>query len=198
MRDVPYSDFTVEQEQYVRRLALRLVHWRKSNSIDCDDLISVARTRWWQYCLRHKESMPHNENQDTSEEWIMIAFRQQVKFAMRDTLRDSSPVKVTRSYQAKMKAYETPYTVDLEHAINIRAGDEVSDSELWQDVVVSIQQLSQRDQIILSLFVEQGYTFTEISCAMDLSVSTISRAYQRALQTIKNNVKENRIARKKS
>ncbi|MCI0183486.1 RNA polymerase sigma factor [Sulfoacidibacillus ferrooxidans] len=196
MEDGAYSELTADQEWYVKRLAHRLIQWRKSGSVDTDDLISAARTRWWQYCMRHQDHSTTLNDQE-QQEWLIIAFRQQVKFAMRDILRASTPVKVTRSYQAKMKAYESPYSVDLEHAINVRAGDEVANSELWFDVVASIQQLPQRDQIILSLFIEQGYNFTEISYAMDLSVSTVSRAYQRSLQIIKNNVEENRNTRKK-
>ncbi|WP_245926334.1 RNA polymerase sigma factor [Sulfoacidibacillus thermotolerans] len=193
-----FSDLTPEQMLYIKRLAHRLIQWRKSGSVDVDDLISAARTRWWKYCLRHPELADGVKGDEPSKDWVMIAFRQQVKYAMRDVLRDSSPVKVTRTYQAKIKAYETPYSVSLEHAINIRAGEEVADHDLWLDVISSIRQLSQRDQIILSLYAEQGYSFTEIAYALDLSVSTVSRAYQRTIELIKKNVEENRTSRKKT
>ncbi len=184
-----YTNLTPEQQAYIRRLANRLVRLRKSSSIDADDLASAAAIRWWRHCLR----VPEGIDPSLSE----ISFRQQVKFAMRDVLRESAPVKTTRAYQAKLKAYETPYTVSLDHAIDISAGEEHPDLELWLDVVAGVNRLAPREQTILSLAVEYGYSFTEIAYAMDVSVSTITRAYHRALQSIRENLSDSQKARKK-
>lgn len=175
-----YEEMTEEQRIYMRRLALRLVRNRKSASIDEDDLMSAAAMRWWQFCIQHPDlsDLPP----------LDILFRQQVKFAMRDVIRSSAPVKVTRAYQAKLQAYETPYTVDLDHAFDVQAGDEHEDYDTWLDVVTSIKNLSPREQIILSLHAERDYTFTEIAFVLDVSVSTVTRSYQHAIDKIKKDL----------
>lgn len=184
------SEFEVSKEQsdYIKRLATRLIKWRKSAAIDADDLVSAASMRWWQFLVRN----PDLQADDTD-----LLFRQQVKFAMRDQIRASSPVKVTRTYQAKLKAYEQPYTVNIESTLDIRAGDDFEYTDDLIDVLSSIQKLPERDQLILSLSVDQGYSFTEIAYVLDVSVSTVTRAYQKAIDTLKKNLQLSQIARKK-
>ena len=171
----------------MKRLANRLIKWRKSAAIDADDLIAAASLRWWQFIVR---------NADLQTEDLDLLFRQQVKFAMRDQIRDSSPVKVTRTYQAKLKAYEHPYTVNIESTLDIRAGDDFEFTDELMDVLSSIQKLPERDQLILSLSIDQGYSFTEIAYVLEVSVSTVTRAYQKALDTIKKNLKVSQSPRK--
>lgn len=187
--EYPESDFTPDQLAYLKRLARRLAGLRKSASIDADDLVSAAALRWWQFCLRSGVSCACDSDD--------ILFRQQSKYGMRDALRDSAPVKVTRTDQAKLRAYEAPYTVTLDHAIDLSAGDLHDDHELWMDVVLALQQLDRRDQTIISLFVEHGYTFTEIAYAMDVSVSTVTRAYRQGLDTVKKKLLGIKQERKK-
>ncbi len=187
--EYPANDFTPEQMSYLKRLAIRLAGLRKSAAIDADDLVGAAALRWWQFCLRQGLSCACDAND--------ILFRQQSKYGMRDALRDSSPVKVTRTEQAKLRAYETPYTVDLEHAVNLSAGVVYEDHELWMDVIHALQQLEDRERLIISLFVEHGYTFTEIAYAMDVSISTVTRAYHQALDKVKKNLLGVRKLRKK-
>ena len=174
------EDLTVDQIQYIKRLANRLVQFRRSASIDADDLIAAAHMRWWGFRLRNHEEITGIP--------VDVLFRQQVKFAMRDVIRDSSPVRVTRTYQAQLQAYEQPYTVSLDHLIDVQAGGEPIDKELWMDVTAGIGKLSQRDQIILSLSVEQGYSFTEIAYVMDVSVSTVTRAYHKAIDFLRKDI----------
>ncbi len=187
--DYPEREFTPGQLAYLKRLARRLAGLRRSAAIDEDDLVGAAALRWWQFCLRNGATCACDSND--------ILFRQQCKFGMRDALRDSAPVKVTRTDQAKLRAYETPYTVTLDHAIDLSAGDLHDDHELWMDVVQALQQLDQRDQTIISLFVEHGYTFTEIAYAMDVSVSTVTRAYRKGLDTVKKKLLGIKQERKK-
>lgn len=181
-------DVTPEQMQYMRKLASRLVRLRKSSAIDADDLVAAASLRWWQFRLR---------NTSVELDEMDLLFRQQVKFAMRDQIRDSAPVKVTRTYQAKLKAYEQPYTVNIDSELDIRAGDDFAHTEIMIDVLSAIQKLPERDQIILSLSIDQGFSFTEIAYVLDVSVSTVTRAYQKSLATLKNNLQDLQSARKK-
>ena len=182
-------EVTNEQMEYMKRLARRLIQWRKSASIDADDLISAASMRWWQFLMRNPDLK--NDNAVTD-----LIFRQQVKFAMRDQIRDSSPVKVTRTYQAKLQAYQQHYTVDIESTLDIRAGDDFEYTDELIDVLSSIQKLPERDQIILSLSIDQGYSFTEIAYVLDVSVSTVTRAYQKSIDILKKNLHDLQIARK--
>lgn len=183
---MPEYELSNEQMNYMKRLASRLIQWRKSAVIDADDLISAASVRWWQFLMRNPDMT--NEFAETS-----IIFRQQVKFAMRDQIRASSPLKVTRSYQAKLQAYEKPYTVNIDSEFDIRAGDDFAYTDFMLDTLAAIQKLSERDQIILSLFIEQGYSFTEIAYVFDVSVSTITRAYHKAIETIKNDLQNTSV-----
>nr|NNM89959.1 sigma-70 family RNA polymerase sigma factor [Bacilli bacterium] len=168
------------QHHYIKRLAERLIRFRRSASIDVDDLISVAETRWWHYCIK----TPGID--DTSI--IDTLFRQQIKFAMRDSLRDSSPVKVTRTYQAQLKAYERPFTVEIDHAIDISAGEAHRDAELWMDLTQLIKKLPEREQIVLNLYHIEGFNFSEIAYALDVAVSTVTRMHQHALETLRKNL----------
>lgn len=178
------EELTSDQEKFVLRLANRLIQFRRSASIDVDDLIAAARMRWWQFLLTHAESMLEIPSD--------ILFRQQVKFAMRDVIRESSPVKVTRAYRAKISAYERPYTVSIEHVIDVQAGDTHEDTELWLDVLASIQKLPIRDQMILSLIVERDHSFSDIAYLMDVSVSTVTRAYHKAIEAIRTDLAKDR------
>lgn len=190
--DLGYIDPTAEQTRYAERLARRLVRLRKSAAVDADDLISSASLRWWQFCLR-------NDHLDPAQDNIDMLYRQQVKFAMRDTLRESEPVKITRTDRAKLKAYETPYTVSLEPAAEwMIPGDEPLDRELWMDVRAILERLSERDRLVLFLSAHHGYSFTEIAYALDTAVSTVTRAYHRSIDFIKKNVGQADPARKKS
>lgn len=165
----------------MRRLANRYVQYRKSASIDAADLASAAQIRWWQFTSRNVEL--------SDERTIQICFYQQVKGAMRDLVRASSPVKVTRTMQAQIQAYQRPYTVDMDHVLDLRAGDDVPfDKELWMDVMDSLKRLPEREQIILSLYFIHGYSYTEIAEVFEVSVSTITRAYQKALSAVKRDV----------
>lgn len=173
--------FTPDQARYVQRLAKRYVSYRKSSSVDVDDLVSAAQIRWWQFTARNLECLDERTTQ--------ICFYQQVKGAVRDVIRNSAPVKVTRTMQAQMKAYQNPYTVDIEHALDIHAGDDMPmDRELWMDVVASLKRLPEREQIILSLYFIDGYSYSEIAEIFEVSVSTITRAYRKALDLIRQDV----------
>ena len=183
------AGLTEERIHYIRRLAYRYVRLRRSAAIDEDDLVSAASLRWWQFTVTRLHAF------DTVPEEVL--FRQQIKFAMRDTIRESEPVKVTRTQRSKLKAYEMPYSVDIEHVINISAGEEHTDPELWLDVVNSLQTLSVKEQTVLSLSVMHGYTFTEIAYAMNVSVSTVTRQYQNALEKIKKDLQGVKQTRKK-
>ncbi|MCY0870255.1 MAG: hypothetical protein OWT27_06660 [Firmicutes bacterium] len=174
------DDLTDQQQMYIRRLARRLIGLRKSGAVDVDDLMSAAAARWWHFCIQHPE-YPVDGDCD-------IVFREQVKFAMRDILRTSYPVKITRADQAKLAAYETISSVSLEHAAGLEAIPEFEDYDLWLDVVAALQRLSEREQMILSLHIDRGLTFTEIAYAMQIAVSTATRSYQGALQKIKKDL----------
>lgn len=182
-------ELTQEQTRYIQRLANRYVQYRKSGSIDQQDLISAANLRWWQFCRKNPEL--------TDERTIQICFYQQTKGAMRDVVRDSSPVKVTRTMQAKLQAYQRPYTVPVEHAIDFHAGDDSHDRDQWMDILDSLRKLSEREQIILSLYFEKGYSYTEIAEIFEVSVSTITRTYQKAIVRLKNDLAEPALSAKK-
>ncbi|QQE78119.1 sigma-70 family RNA polymerase sigma factor [Alicyclobacillus sp. SO9] len=173
-------DWSEEEAQYVERLATRYTQYRKSAAIDRDDLKSAAMIRWWRFRTRHPEVVDEKTRQ--------ICFYQQVKGAMRDVVRDSAPVKVTRTMQAKMKAYQRPSTVTLDHVIDVRAVDTEHDRELWMDVLNELRRLPEREQLILSLYFEQGLNFTEIAQVLDVSVSTVTRAYQKSIDTLRKNL----------
>lgn len=179
---------SAEQQQYVKRLAYRYVRYRKSASIDAEDLISAAISRWWQFCQRKAEAY--------EPEYFRLSFFHQVKGAMRDAVRASSPVKVTRTMQSKLQAYQTPTTVSLEHVIDVQAGDQHEDLELWMDVIAGLRNLSQRDQIILTLYFERDFTFSEIAEVLEVAVSTVTRAYQRAIETLKRELQDSRAVQK--
>jgi RNA polymerase sigma factor (sigma-70 family) len=177
---VSSDDLTAAQHTYIRRLAHRLIGLRRSAAVDVDDLMSAATARWWQFCIHHPE---YRSDADCD-----IVFREQVKFAMRDILRTSAPVKLTRADQAKLAAYETVTSVPLEQAAGLEATPEHDDYDLWLDVVAALQRLSEREQLILSLHLDRGLTFTEIAYAMQIAVSTATRSYQGALQKIKKDL----------
>lgn len=170
-------ELSASETQYIERLARRYTQYRKSASIDYEDLVSVAKVRWWRYRVRNPES--------NDESILQMLFYQQVKGAMRDLVRDSYPVKVTRTMQAQLQAYQKPYTVSMESVYDVRAGDEERDVELWMDVLSALRKLTEREQIILSLYFEKGYSFTDIAFVFDVSVSTITRAYQKAIEFLK-------------
>lgn len=174
------QELSLEQQNYIRRLAQRYVHYRKSASIDADDLVSAASIRWWQFCVRHTDL--------TDERVIAICFYQQVKGAMRDVVRASSPVKVTRTMQAQLQAYQQPYTVELESVIDVQAGEENTDLDQWLDVVASLKRLPEREQIVLSLYFERDLTFTEIAQVLGVSISTATRIYRRGIQTVREDI----------
>lgn len=179
------QDLSPEQTRYVERLARRYVRLRKSGSIDEEDLRSAASIRWWQFRVRNPDVM--------DERLLMACFYQQVKGAMRDVVRDSSPVKVTRTVQSRMEAYQRPYTVEMDHAIDIPVGDSQVDVETWMDVVASLKKLPEREQIILSLYFERDFTFSEIAQVFEVSVSTITRAYKKAIDLIRADLLETSI-----
>ncbi|RIV20819.1 sigma-70 family RNA polymerase sigma factor [Alicyclobacillaceae bacterium I2511] len=174
---------SVEQNSYIRRLAFRYVQFRKSGSIDVDDLISAAAARWWEFCIRHP---------DLQDEVVLkVCFYQQTKGAMKDVTRQSAPLKVTRTMQAQMQAYQglaRPYTVDLDHAVDVQVGDLESDPDLWMDVVNSLRRLPERERLILSLYFEQGLNYSEIAEVCKVAVSTVTRAYGRAIATLKKDL----------
>lgn len=180
---------TAEQSLYIKKLAQRYVQFRKSASIDRDDLISAATTRWWQFCIRNTHIQ--------DETLLTKSFYHHVKGAMRDVVRDSSPVKVTRTMQAQMRAYQTPYTVELDHAVDILAGEPQRDVDQWLDVVNGLKHLSERDRIILSLYFEQDLTFSEIAEVLDVAVSTVTRAYHRSIDSLKKILSESENDAKK-
>ncbi|MCY0893415.1 MAG: sigma-70 family RNA polymerase sigma factor [Acidibacillus sp.] len=173
-------EISTEQSGYIQRLATRYVRYRKSGSIDKEDLISAANSRWWQFCLRQHHSL--------DETLVKMCFYEQVKGAMRDVVRSSSPVNVTRTMHKNMQAYQQPYTVDLNYAVNILAGDEQGDHDQWLDVVTSLGNLPQREQIILSLYFERDLNFSRIAEILEVSVSTITRSYQSALEHIRKDL----------
>jgi len=174
------SGWTQEQENYVLRLARRYVRLRQSAAIDVEDLVSAARLRWWQYASRVEDEM--------NDEAIRRHFFVHVKGAMRDAIRDSSPVKVTRSMRSKLGAYQQLTTVDIEHAIDIHGGEPTYDTELWMDLVQQLKRLPERDAIILSLYFEQDLNFSEIADILDIAVSTVTRSYQKTLAFLKKNL----------
>jgi len=185
-----YSGLSEDRIVYIKRLAFRYVNYRRSSSIDAEDLVSSAMIRWWEF-----SQVKLAKFTEVPEE---VLFRQQVKFAMRDLVRNSEPVKLSRSYKAKLQAYETPYAVSLDTALHIQeASSDIVDTESWLDIVGALQQLSTKEQLILSLSVEQGYTFTEIAYTMDVAVSTVTRQYQAALTKIKNILMGTEQTRKK-
>ncbi|KYP81722.1 sigma-70 family RNA polymerase sigma factor [Ferroacidibacillus organovorans] len=171
---------TDEQTAYIRRLSYRYTQLRKSSIIDADDLIAVAKNRWWQFCVRlNQEGSPWDFDA------LAIIFRQQVKFAMRDAVRNSYPVKVTRSYQQKLQAYQMPNTISIDHALDITSDDGNIDQELWMDVMNALKELSHDEQLLLSLHIKDGYNFTEIAYVLDVAVSTITRRYQKTIEKLK-------------
>lgn len=175
---------------YIKRLAYRYAAYRRSAVIDADDLVSGAMMRWWEFSQNRLASL-----QEIPEE---ILFRQQVKFSMRDQIRNSEVVKVSRSYKAKLEAYETPYAVSLDHALHVQTQESEVDPDLWIDVVDSLKRLTDKEQLVLSLAVEQGFTFTEIAYAMDVAVSTVTRQYHGALAKLKKNMEQPSKVRKKA
>lgn len=187
---MPYIEPSPDQLSYMKRLAFRLARLRKSAAVDADDLISAATLQWWQFCIRHDEL--------TDPAQADVVFRQQIKFAMRDALRSAEPVKITRTDRAKLQAYEMPYAVQLDSTIDLRAGEEPIDRELLLDVESAVRELAPRDQLILSLSVQQGYSFTEIAYVLDVAVSTVTRAYHSALAELKKNLADTQNTRKKS
>ncbi|MCY0902910.1 MAG: sigma-70 family RNA polymerase sigma factor [Firmicutes bacterium] len=177
MEDYALTD---ERIQYIKRLAYRYAQYRRSAFIDAEDLASCAMTRWWQFC-QQRSSPPA----DVPDE---VLFRQQVKFAMKDAIRTSDPVKVSRSYQSKLKAYEMPYAVSLDHAQGVQTDESPVDPEMWMDVLSALKTLSEKEQILLSLVVEQGYSFTEVATVFGVAVSTVTRQYRTALDRVKKNL----------
>ncbi len=174
---------SIEQSSYIRRLASRYVRFRKSGSIDTDDLISAAAARWWQFCVRHPDLR--------DEQVLQICFYQQTKGAMKDVTRQSAPVKITRTMQTQMQVYRncaSPYTVDLEHAVDIQVGEQEADVDLWLDVMNSLRQLPERERLILSLYFEQGLSYSEIATVLKVAVSTVTRAYKRAIEILKKDL----------
>lgn len=174
------AQLSQEETGYVQRLARRYSKLRKSSMIDADDLISAANLRWWQFCLRQTEGL--------DEGFRRACFYQQVKGAMRDVVRDSSPVKVTRTMQAQLKAYERPSAVPLDYAVDVQVGDESLDSEVWMDVIAGLKRLGEREQIILSLYFEHGFNFSEIAQVLEVSVSTVTRTYHKAIESLKRDL----------
>jgi len=174
------QELSPEQVRYVQRLAYRYVKYRKSASIDVQDLVSAANIRWWQFGIRHPDIC--------DEKTLQICFYQQVKGAMRDIIRESSPVKVTRTMQAQMQAYQKPYAVSFDHVVDVQAGEHQPDLDVWLDVVNSLKKLPEREQVILSLYIEQGYSYSEIAEIYEVSVSTITRAYRKAIDLIKQDL----------
>lgn len=177
MEDYALTD---ERIQYIKRLAYRYAQYRRSAFIDAEDLVSCAMTRWWQFC-QHRDPPPS----DIPDE---VLFRQQVKFAMKDAIRTSDPVKVSRSYQSKLKAYEMPYAVSLDHAQDVQTDESPVDPEMWLDVPSALKTLSEEEQILLSLIVDQGYSFTEVAAVFGVAVSTVTRQYRAALDRVKKNL----------
>ncbi|MDP9728638.1 sigma-70 family RNA polymerase sigma factor [Alicyclobacillus tolerans] len=169
------SLLTDGQEQYIQRLARRYVHYRKSASIDVDDLVASARMRWWQFTQTEAHHI-------LTEEARLRLFYAHVKGAMRDVVRSSSPLKITRTYQTQLQAYQKPQVMNIEHAIDVRAEESPVEMEIWLDVVQGIQQLDEREKLVLSLYFEEDLTFTEIAEVLNVSVSTATRIYQKAIK----------------
>lgn len=185
-----FSGLSEDRIVYIKRLAYRYASFRRSSVIDADDLISGAMIRWWEFSQNRLASLQHIPED--------VLFRQQVKFSMRDQIRNSEVVKVSRSYKAKLAAYEVPYAVSLDHALHVQTQEVPVDPDVWIDVVDALKLLSDKEQLVLSLAVEQGYTFTEIAYAMDVAVSTVTRQYHGAVAKLKKNMEPPSAARKKN
>lgn len=186
---VEYTGLSEDRIVYIKRLAYRYAAYRRSAVIDADDLISGAMMRWWEFSQHRLAALQHIPED--------ILFRQQVKFSMRDQVRNSEVVKVSRSYRAKLEAYEAPYAVSLDNALHVQTQEQPVDPDLWLDVVDALKLLSEREQLVLSLSIEQGYTFTEIAYAMDVAVSTVTRQYHGAVAKIKKSLQQSPVTRKK-
>jgi len=83
----------------------------------------------------------------------------------------------------QMKAYEMPYAVSLDHAQDVQTDESPVDPEMWLDVPSALKTLSEEEQILLSLIVDQGYSFTEV-----VAVSAMTRHYRAALDRVRKNL----------
>ncbi|KUO95702.1 sigma-70 family RNA polymerase sigma factor [Ferroacidibacillus organovorans] len=167
---------SVTEEHYIKKLAYRWIQRRQSGSIDQKDLESSALLRWIECCKRYPELAGSGRE---------AMFRETVKGAMRDTLRKSSPVKMPRKNPYLPITYVDPSFIDE------RVGNEPAlDRDLYMDVLHAIRNIPKREQIILSLHIEEGLTMTEIAEVLSVSVATVSRSYRSAIEQIRKSVQK--------
>ena len=63
--------------------------------------------------------------------------------------------------------------------------DELIYQETIQDIAKAISQLSEKEQLVLSLFYKEELTFTEIGQILNLSTSRISQIHSKAIYQLR-------------
>ena len=62
--------------------------------------------------------------------------------------------------------------------------------ERIQELVTAIQKLSKKEQIVLSLFYQEGLTLTEIGEVLNLTTSRISQIHSKAIKKLRTKLEE--------
>jgi RNA polymerase sigma factor for flagellar operon FliA len=70
--------------------------------------------------------------------------------------------------------------------------DRMEDECLVQEISVALQHLSKREQLILSLYYNDGLTFREIGKVLDIHESRVCQLHARAILTLKAMMNEER------
>ena len=71
------------------------------------------------------------------------------------------------------------------------AQEHLLETEMKQELAAAISKLSEREQLVLSLYYEQEMTLKEISLVLDVSIARVSQIHGRAVGKLKGFMEEN-------
>lgn len=163
----------LDYEPYVKRLARRLVRFRRSSMIDENDLVSAAMSRLWEV-----------EQQKVLDE---PAARLAIKYAMLDVLRKSAMVSLPRStpYKQAIAAY-----TQLSAAVEPRGFpvDSWVENEPVREVAAIIESFPYEDKLLLSLIWEEGCSLQDVAEILSVSKSRIHQRYRDLIAKIQSRI----------
>ncbi len=81
--------------------------------------------------------------------------------------------------------------LQIEDAAALNPEQQVLRNELVNELSEALRQLNKNEQLVISLFYEQGMTFTEIGKILNLSTSRISQIHSKAIQKLRHLLEKN-------
>ncbi len=86
---------------------------------------------------------------------------------------------------------EQEQSLQLEDTSMLTPEEQVLKNELIEELTDALKNLNRNEQLVVNLFYEQGFTFTEIGKILNLSTSRISQIHSKAIQKLRHILDKN-------